>query len=277
MSGRKLHVDAGVGCLLLYDYDSVKQCNLNRMFYRPQQVGMAKADAAAASLKEINPDVEIITFKMNITTVEGFQEFRASLMHSETETSRIDMLLSCVDNYEARFHINRVCLDLQQDWMESGVSEDAMSGMVFTPMAVLTVTRMSATLCSASFRPFVRSGHVQLISPGKTACFECAPPLAMAGGLDESTLQRQDVCSASLPTTMSIISGLLVQNALKFLLGFGEVTQCIGYMSMSDFFPRERLRPDPECTQPKCIQLQDMMRYSCPKCLYVGFFYIQTF
>ncbi len=87
----------------------------------------------------------------------------------------------------------QVCLELDQTWLESGVSEDAVSG------------------------------HIQLLQPGQTACFACVPPLIVATGIDERTLKREGVCAASLPTTMGIIAGLLVQHALKLLLHFGEV------------------------------------------------------
>lgn len=54
------------------------------------------------------------------------------------------------------------------------------------------------------------------------------PPLAVAqvvaSGVDEKTLKREGVCAASLPTTMGIVAGLLVQNSLKYLLQFGTVT-----------------------------------------------------
>ena len=43
----------------------------------------------------------------------------------------------------------------------------------------------------------------------------CAPPLVVASGIDEKTLKREGVCAASLPTTMAVIAGLLVQNTLK--------------------------------------------------------------
>ena len=36
----------GVGRLLLYDYDSVELANMNRLFFRPEQAGMTKVDAA---------------------------------------------------------------------------------------------------------------------------------------------------------------------------------------------------------------------------------------
>lgn len=97
---------------------------------------MAKTEAAATSLAELNPHVRIETYNINITTVSGFKDFRSSLTHPDTGKSRINLLLSCVDNYEARLHINRVCLDLQQDWMESGVSEDAVSGDSLTQICM---------------------------------------------------------------------------------------------------------------------------------------------
>ena len=53
----------------------------------------------------------------------------------------VDLVLSCVDNFEARMTINQAACELGQVWMESGVSEDAVSG------------------------------HVQMLKPGYTACF----------------------------------------------------------------------------------------------------------
>ena len=63
---------------------------------------------------------------------------------------------------------------------------------------------------------------MQVIIPGETACFACVPPLVVASGIDERTLKREGVCAASLPTTMGIVAGLLVQNTLKHLLHFGQ-------------------------------------------------------
>ena len=37
----------------------------------------------------------------------------------------------------------------------------------------------------------------------------------MASNIDEKTLKRDGVCAASLPTTMGIVAGFLVQNTLK--------------------------------------------------------------
>lgn len=100
------------------------------------------------------------------------------------------------------------------------------------------------------------SGHIQFIRPGITACFVCAPPLIVATGVDEKTLKRDGVCAASLPTTMGIVAGLLVQNSLKRLLGFGDVSNYVGYNALNDFFPTMSLRPNEHCDDSGCVARQ---------------------
>ncbi|KAF5730951.1 NAD(P)-binding Rossmann-fold superfamily protein [Tripterygium wilfordii] len=220
----------GIGRLLLYDYDKVELANMNRLFFRPDQVGMTKTDAAVQTLSEINPDVVLESYTMNITTVQDFETFMSSLKNKSFRPSKpgsgVDLVLSCVDNYEARMAVNQACNELNQTWMESGVSEDAVSG------------------------------HIQLLIPGETACFACAPPLVVASGVDERTLKREGVCAASLPTTMGVVAGLLVQNTLKFLLKFGDVSPYLGYNSLKDYFPTMEMRPNPQCSNAACLERQ---------------------
>lgn len=220
----------GVGRLLLYDYDTVELANMNRLFFRPEQVGMTKTDAAVQTLSDINPDVVLESYTLNITTVQGFETFMTSLRTKtflpNKEGSGVDLVLSCVDNYEARMVVNQACNELNQTWMESGVSEDAVSG------------------------------HIQLLIPGETACFACAPPLVVASGVDERTLKREGVCAASLPTTMGVVAGILVQNTLKYLLKFGHVSPYLGYNSLKDYFPTMEMKPNPQCSNASCIARQ---------------------
>lgn len=220
----------GIGRLLLYDYDKVELANMNRLFFRPEQVGMTKTDAAVQTLSDINPDVVLESYTLNITTVQGFDTFMSSLKNKSfrpnKEGSGVDLVLSCVDNYEARMAVNQACNELNQTWMESGVSEDAVSG------------------------------HIQLLIPGETACFACAPPLIVASGVDERTLKREGVCAASLPTTMGVVAGLLVQNTLKYLLKFGQVSPYLGYNSLKDFFPTMEMKPNPQCSNVACLERQ---------------------
>lgn len=216
----------GIGKLILYDYDTVELANMNRLFFRPEQSGMTKTDAAAETLRNINPDVTFETHTVNITTTTEFELLLNRLQHGGIHEQRVDLVLSCVDNYAARTALNQACNELDMEWMESGVSEDAVSG------------------------------HIQTLLPGRTACFECLPPLVVASGIDERTLKREGVCAASLPTTMGIVAGLLVQNVLKQLLNFGQVSYYLGYSSMTNFFPTSVMRPNPDCGNNWCRKRQ---------------------
>lgn len=217
----------GIGKLILFDYDKVELANMNRLFFQPHQAGLSKVDAAAKTLEAINPDVIFETHNYNITTVDHFDHFMSRISQgSLNEGQPVNLVLSCVDNFEARMAINKACNELGQTWFESGVSENAVSG------------------------------HIQFLVPGETACFACAPPLVVASNIDEKTLKREGVCAASLPTTMGIVAGFLVQNTLKYLLKFGEVSQYLGYNAMVDFFPKMPVKPNPECDEYHCVQRQ---------------------
>ena len=83
---------------------------MNRLFFRPEQSGMTKTAAAAETLANINPDVQLEGHTLNITTLNGFDEFKR-ILSDEADKSRVDLVLSCVDNYEARMTINQVLLN----------------------------------------------------------------------------------------------------------------------------------------------------------------------
>ncbi|XP_072307046.1 ubiquitin-like modifier-activating enzyme 5 [Eucyclogobius newberryi] len=218
----------GIGKLLLFDYDKVELANMNRLFFQPHQAGLSKVEAAEHTLRNINPDVSFETYNYNITTMENFTNFMDRISHGGLDEGKpVDLVLSCVDNFEARMAINTACNELGQTWMESGVSENAVSG------------------------------HIQLIIPGETACFACAPPLVVAANIDEKTLKREGVCAASLPTTMGVVAGLLVQNVLKYLLKFGTVSYYLGYNAMQDFFPSMAMKANSQCNDHYCRKQQE--------------------
>jgi ubiquitin-like modifier-activating enzyme 5 len=95
-----------------------------RLFFRPNQCGMTKTDAAKETLLEINPDVTIETYTYNITLMENFDHFIKRITQgidlefhlkklklfkgNLTENGAVDLVLGCVDNFEARMAINQV-------------------------------------------------------------------------------------------------------------------------------------------------------------------------
>lgn len=113
----------GVGKLLLFDYDKVELANMNRLFYTPDQCGLSKVEAAKRSLAFINPDVVFEAYNYDITTMSNFEHFMDRIERGSLSGGRVDLVLSCVDNFQARMSINQACNELGQTWMESGVSE----------------------------------------------------------------------------------------------------------------------------------------------------------
>ncbi len=58
---------AGVGTLILIDFDRVDITNLNRQQYKASQLGMEKARALTENLREINPYLHLISHTAKVT------------------------------------------------------------------------------------------------------------------------------------------------------------------------------------------------------------------
>ena len=64
---------AGIGKLILIDFDRVDVTNLNRQQYKASQLGMNKTEALAQNLREINPFIRLETHAVRISE-ENAQE-----------------------------------------------------------------------------------------------------------------------------------------------------------------------------------------------------------
>lgn len=91
---------AGVGRLTLVDNDTVELSNLQRQLaHAESDLGANKVDSAAATLRAINSDVEVVALNRRVGTAELGEL-----------VSSADVVLDATDNVETRFAINRACL-----------------------------------------------------------------------------------------------------------------------------------------------------------------------
>ena len=91
---------AGLGKLVISDFDRVEDSNLQRqIIHRQQDIGELKALSAQRTLAEINPDCEVIAMDWQL---EG--EALSAVV------SEADVVLDCSDNFATRFAINRGCM-----------------------------------------------------------------------------------------------------------------------------------------------------------------------
>jgi len=67
---------AGVGKLLLVDFDRVEKSNLNRQHYDMSHLGILKTDALREQIKRIDPAIEIETRAVKVTEENASEIFR---------------------------------------------------------------------------------------------------------------------------------------------------------------------------------------------------------
>jgi adenylyltransferase/sulfurtransferase len=172
----------GVGYIFIVDFDTIEYANLSRsVLFRESDSGRKKAEVAAARAKELNPNVQVQYFHGDVTTALGLGVFR-----------RMDVIIGCLDNREARLAVNRFSYWINKPWVDGAIQEFLGLARVFVP--------------------------------GEGACFECT--LTEQARRDLSIryscplLARENILLGKVPTTptiASIIAGIQCQETLKLI------------------------------------------------------------
>jgi len=90
---------AGVGTLLVADFDAVDLSNLQRqILHSSERIGMTKVDSAVKGLNAINPEIRIEGYKgsINEDTLPGL-------------LNGLDAVVDGCDNFATRFAVNEAC------------------------------------------------------------------------------------------------------------------------------------------------------------------------
>lgn len=107
---------AGIGKLILIDYDYVDVTNLHRQQYKAKQVGRAKTDAMAENLKEIAPYVEIETHMVEISEKNALELLTGA-----------EVICEALDQAEAKAMLTNLVLTKMPD--KYLVASSGMAGM----------------------------------------------------------------------------------------------------------------------------------------------------
>jgi molybdopterin/thiamine biosynthesis adenylyltransferase len=190
----------GVGNLFIVDFDKVEAANLSRsILFREGDNNRSKAEIAAARAKSINPDIHVQYMNGDVTTQLGLGLIR-----------RMDVVIGCLDNREARLAVNRFCYWVNKPWVDGAIQE--------------------------------LLGLVRVFVPGQGACYECTLTEQALRDLSARyscpLLARQNILLGKVPTTptiASIIGGMQSQEALKLINGMpvepGKVTHFNGMVN----------------------------------------------
>ncbi len=201
----------GIGNIFVVDFDKIEAANLSRsVLFREADNTRSKAEVAAARAKSINPQVHVQYLNGDVTAQLGLGVIR-----------RMDVVIGCLDNREARLAVNRFCYWMNKPWVDGAIQE--------------------------------LLGLVRVFVPGQGACYECT--------LNETALRdlslryscpllaRQNILLGKVPTTptiASIIGAMQSQEALKLINGMpvepGKVIHfngMVNQMHTTAYVPRE--------------------------------------
>lgn len=94
---------AGIGKLVLCDFDRVDESNLQRQIGHGQgDLGRPKVDSLADSVLAINPELEVVKISKELTDSELV-----------TWAQQVDVVLDCTDNFLTRLAVNKACVEVQ--------------------------------------------------------------------------------------------------------------------------------------------------------------------
>jgi adenylyltransferase/sulfurtransferase len=94
---------AGVGHLILVDFDDVEISNLQRqIIHTTDQLGQAKVDSAKTALHKLNPEIRLSCVNQKLNEDE-LQEY----------VQQSNVVLDGSDNFNTRFMVNQVCVQNQ--------------------------------------------------------------------------------------------------------------------------------------------------------------------
>lgn len=169
----------GAGTVYVVDHDVVETTNLARcILFRAGDEGEAKAAVAARRLAEINPETTLVPLTGTLEAQVGIGFLRSC-----------DVVLCCLDNIQARLHLDRLCQRAGVDLLDGAI--DALGFQV---------------------QAFDHS------RPGGASYADTLPAGVLVGGASCRDIQvaastRGHI--ATTPVSASLCGALLVQEAVK--------------------------------------------------------------
>ncbi|KAH9309303.1 hypothetical protein KI387_037214, partial [Taxus chinensis] len=115
------------GKLTITDDDVVEKSNLSRQFlFRDWNIGQAKSTVAASAASKINPclQIEALQSRMSVTTENIFDDIF---------WENLEVVISALDNIDARLYIDRKCVYFQRPLLESGTLGTKCNTQVVIP------------------------------------------------------------------------------------------------------------------------------------------------
>ncbi|WOB07220.1 HesA/MoeB/ThiF family protein [Piscinibacter gummiphilus] len=178
---------AGVGRITIVDHDTVDLTNLQRQIaHDMSRVGRPKAESAAQSIGEINPEVQVVALSE-----------RAGPERLDELVAGADVVIDCTDNFTTRHAVNAACVKHRKP-LVSGAA------IGFDAQISVYDTRQPDAPCYACLFPpdaafeEVRCATMGVFAPlvGIVGSMQAAEALKLLAGTGESLAGRLQMLDA---------------------------------------------------------------------------------
>ena len=207
---------AGVGHLLLVDFDTIEFSNLNRqLLFHIEDVGESKVSIAERELKNINPDLKVTSLDMKVQNVPS----------AELESATV--IIEGLDTFRDR------------RWVNSFVVEKEIplvSGGLFGFLGNLQVVIPHKSACL----------ECQSLIPEEELQKACTP----FGDVRKKERKNESELEEKIPAVSSVsfvIGGLMAQETMKIILGLPPIKEYLFWDGTSGIFTSLELSKRDDC------------------------------
>lgn len=114
---------AGVGTIGLVDFDVVDVSNLHRqILHGHKDVGRPKIESGGDTLRDVNPDVQVVGFNEPITSENAFRILEP-----------FDIVVNGSDNFPTRYLVNDACVLLKKPLVDGSIFRFEGQATVYLP------------------------------------------------------------------------------------------------------------------------------------------------
>lgn len=177
---------AGIGRLGLVDFDVVDRTNLQRqILYGESMIGVPKVEAAAERLKDLNPDVEIETYSVKLTSENALQIM-----------SDYDIIVDGTDNFPTRYLTNDAAVILGKPYVYGSIFRFEGQVSVFLSQPFNSFDRGPCYRClfpappPPGAVPSCAEGGVLGVLPGIVGAIQTAEAIKLILGIGEPLIGK---------------------------------------------------------------------------------------
>jgi molybdopterin/thiamine biosynthesis adenylyltransferase len=215
-------VALGIGETILVDFDTVELSNLNRqLIFREKDIGKPKVNAASEYLRDLNPDVTIKTYDVDVHTIP------------KEVFSACNVIVDCLDAFEVRRWVNSVCVSLKKPLVHGGIY-----GWFGNVQVVL---------------PFITPClECQPLIPAERLQKACTPPGERRKAEEDEKRKQEEARNKvpSISTVSTLIGAIQAQETLKLVMERDSakiLNNYLFYDGKTEAFTQVQLERNPNC------------------------------